>query len=153
MQSFPHLSFKCHSLVFPTNVHTYTPPSLVPAPSSHPPVLYPSLSHIEVRTCIYILITYTHTFPPILPILIPPISSHFPLALSLSYSHCTSPSISPPWSCLHGSSSTAGEEWIKLPPVTPIHIVAARQIRKFFSGCLEAKVRSQCSGVPSYVPQ
>lgn len=34
----------------------------------------------------------------------------------------------------------AGKPWIKLPPVTPAQIVTARQIKKFFTGRLEAPV-------------
>ena len=35
-----------------------------------------------------------------------------------------------------------GTEWTKLPPVTPAQIVCARQIKKFFTGNLEAAVIS-----------
>jgi len=35
-----------------------------------------------------------------------------------------------------------GGEWIKLPPVTPAQILCARQIKKFFTGNLEAPVIS-----------
>ncbi len=36
----------------------------------------------------------------------------------------------------------AGQPWVKLPHVTPAHIVAARQIKKFFTGKLDAQVRN-----------
>jgi len=35
-----------------------------------------------------------------------------------------------------------GTEWVKLPPVTPAQLVCARQIKKFFTGNLEAPVVS-----------
>ena len=35
---------------------------------------------------------------------------------------------------------TVGGAWIRLPHVTPDEIVAARQIRKFFTGRLDAPV-------------
>ena len=35
---------------------------------------------------------------------------------------------------------TAGKPWTKLPPVTPAQIVNARQIKKFFTGRLDAPV-------------
>ena len=36
---------------------------------------------------------------------------------------------------------SAGKPWTKLPPVTPAQIVCARQIKKFFTGRLDAPVR------------
>ncbi len=33
---------------------------------------------------------------------------------------------------------TAGADWRRMPPVTPAHIVAARKIRKYFTGRAEA---------------
>ena len=38
-------------------------------------------------------------------------------------------------------SSLAGRPWVKLPAVTPAQIVAARSIKKFFTGRLDAPVR------------
>ena len=35
----------------------------------------------------------------------------------------------------------AGKPWVKLPAVTPAQIVAARCIKKFFTGRLDAPVR------------
>ena len=35
----------------------------------------------------------------------------------------------------------AGKPWVKLPAVTPAQIVAARSIKKFFTGRLDAPVR------------
>ena len=37
--------------------------------------------------------------------------------------------------------SLAGKPWVKLPAVTPAQIVAARSIKKFFTGRLDAPVR------------
>ena len=34
----------------------------------------------------------------------------------------------------------AGKPWVKLPPVTPAQITVARQIKKFFTGRLDAPV-------------
>ena len=36
--------------------------------------------------------------------------------------------------------TSAGKPWIKLPPVTPAQITAARQVKKFLTGRLEAPV-------------
>ena len=36
---------------------------------------------------------------------------------------------------------SAGKPWVKLPAVTPAQIVAARCIKKFFTGRLDAPVR------------
>ena len=36
----------------------------------------------------------------------------------------------------------AGQPWVRLPHVTPAHIVAARQIKKLFTGKLDTVVRS-----------
>ena len=44
-------------------------------------------------------------------------------------------------------SVTAGGSWVRLPPVTPAQIVISRQIRKFFTGNLQApvSVANHCS--------
>lgn len=39
-------------------------------------------------------------------------------------------------------SNHIGEKWVELPAVSPKHIVKARQIRKFFTGDLEADIHS-----------
>ena len=46
-------------------------------------------------------------------------------------------------------SVTAGGSWVRLPPVTPAQIVISRQIRKFFTGNLQApvSVANHCSVV------
>ncbi|KAF7650852.1 hypothetical protein LDENG_00119360 [Lucifuga dentata] len=44
--------------------------------------------------------------------------------------------------CVYYVCKEPGLPWVKLPPVSPAHITAARQIRKLFTGRLEAPVVS-----------
>lgn len=69
------------------------------------------------------------------------VSDFYMTTLSYSYVHGT-------YSLSHRSNLfnfSAGKPWIKLPAVTPAQIVAARCIKKFFTGRLDALVTSQQS--------
>ena len=69
------------------------------------------------------------------------VSDFYMTTLSYSYVHGT-------YSLSHRSNLfnfSAGKPWIKLPAVTPAQIVAARCIKKFFTGRLDAPVTSQQS--------
>ena len=90
-----------------------------------------SYSSSTLCTYAYLYLSYIPPLPPS-PLSIP---SLHPLPPSPPSMHL------PPLPPMH--THPAGEEWTKLPPVTPTHIVTARRIRKFFTGCLEANVRPQ----------